>query len=189
MVVRHARASCTSQAGSQAPSPTVSRDISLSGSDLAEFLSAVVERRRAFRFKARGFSMSPFIKDGDVLTVAPLAADVRRGDVIAFRPKDTGGLVVHRAVALTRNGIVARGDNAIEPDGIVAADDTLGILARVDRDGRRMRCGLGPERHLIAALSKRGLLVPLIASARRTYHDASDLVSAITRARNNRDLR
>ena len=114
-----------------------------------------------------------------MLTVAPLAADVRRGDVVAFRTQDTGGLVVHRAVALTRNGIVARGDNAIEPDGIVAADDTPRHTCSSRPRRAEDAVGLGPERHLMAALSKRGLLVPLIASARRTYHDASDLVSAI----------
>jgi signal peptidase I len=141
--------------------------ISLSGRDLTEFMSAVIERRKPFRFMARGYSMYPFIKDGDVLTVAPLKRPPHRGDVVAFRFAATQGLVVHRVVASGSGGYAIRGDNSEEPDGVVAPGDVVGVVERVERDGKQVQLGRGVERHLIAALSERGWLVPLVAIARR----------------------
>lgn len=140
--------------------------ISLSGRDLTEFMSAVIERRKPFRFTARGHSMHPFIKDGDVLTVAPLAGPPRRGDVVALRLASKQSLVVHRVVALGTGGYEIRGDNADELDGIFAPGDVLGVVDRVERGGRPVRLGRGIERHMIAALSERGWLVPLTTAAR-----------------------
>ena len=41
-------------------------------------------------------------------------------------------------------------------------DDLLTRLLTVERDGRRVRLGLGPERALLALLSRWGLLAPLL---------------------------
>jgi hypothetical protein len=140
--------------------------VGISGRDLTEFMSAVIERRKPFRFTARGYSMHPFIKDGDVLTVAPLAGPPRRGDVVAAHRAHTQGLVVHRVVAWRSGGYEIRGDNVEEADGVIGPGEVLGVVDSVERDGRQVRLGRGVERHAIAALSERGWLVPLMTAAR-----------------------
>ena len=76
-----------------------SGEFSLSGPALIKLLRAVLERGAPFRFRARGFSMSPFIRNGDVITVSPLsAASPRIGDVAAFIHPRTRRLVVHRII-------------------------------------------------------------------------------------------
>ena len=45
--------------------------LSLSGEALIELMRAVLARGLPFRFAARGFSMAPFIRDGDVISVSP----------------------------------------------------------------------------------------------------------------------
>jgi signal peptidase I len=126
-------------------------------------LEAVLEKRYSLRFRARGFSMSPFIRDGDVLTLSPLAhGKLRLGDIVAFPNVTTNGLIVHRVVAIKDGCAVTRGDNADWPDGRVSLCDVLARVTRVERDGRNVRRGLGAGRLFIASLSRKGWLKPLL---------------------------
>lgn len=129
----------------------------MSGAALRELMRATLARGKPFRFCARGDSMSPFIHDGDVLTVAPAAAP-RRGDVVAFLDPRNGRLTVHRIVAAAHGGFLIKGDSLRAPDGVMPREALWGSVVRVERDGRAVRFGLGIERAAIAYLSKRDLL-------------------------------
>jgi len=74
---------------------------------------------------------------------------------------------VHRLVGRASGGWVTRGDGAPAPDEPAALQDVLGRVAEVERAGRRVRLGLGPERVCIALLSRFGLLGPLVRAYRR----------------------
>lgn len=144
--------------------------LSLSGLALQEFLRVVLVKGAAFRFKARGFSMLPFIQDGDVLTVSPPPArQSRPGEVVAFCHPETGKLVVHRVLARRSGDYLLRGDNALEADGLIPPAHILGRVDRVERRGRRVRLGQGPERRLIALLVRYELLQPLIDRMLRVW--------------------
>ncbi len=103
--------------------------------------------------------MSPFIRHSDVITVRPVKrADLRKGAVAAYvRPAD-GRLAVHRIVGRTEGGYVLKGDHEPIADNPVAVSGILGVVDRVERNGRRIRLGLGPEKGLIAVLSTWGLI-------------------------------
>jgi hypothetical protein len=133
-------------------------------------LTAVLARGSLFRFQARGFSMSPFIRDGDVLTLAPAPARLRFGDVAAFINPCNQQLSVHRLVRKDRRGYLMRGDNAPAPDGTILPAEILGRVIRVERLGRRVRSGLGPGRIGIALLSQRGWLASWLGFAARIQH-------------------
>ncbi len=141
--------------------------LSLSGPALQEFLRAVLPRGVFLRFKARGFSMHPFIQDGDVVTVSPRGGEPRPGDVVACCHPKTQKLIVHRVTALQAGGYLIRGDNAPEGDGLVPLQDILGLVTRVERNGRRVLLGRGPERRLLAFLVRRDLLQPLLFRVRQ----------------------
>jgi len=146
--------------------------ISLSGSSYARLLSAVVERGVPFRFRAKGFSMSPFIKDGDVITVVSLDGEPPGlGQIAAFSHPCTGKLVVHRVVSKSRGLYLIKGDNAPEIEA-VPGENILGVVSKVERNGAGRSMGLGPERLGIALLSRSGLLGPLVfltARAKRFF--------------------
>lgn len=107
--------------------------------------------------------MSPFIKDGDLITISPLTGNSPRlGDVVAFiRPK-LGKLVVHRVVGKNQSFFLIKGDNTAEVDGLIPKKMILGRLTGVERHGRKIFLGLGPERLLIAFLTRWGLFFPLL---------------------------
>jgi hypothetical protein len=135
----------------------------LCGDALAELLQAVLSKGSLFRFQAKGFSMSPFIKDGDVVTVSPLFnAAPRLGDVLAFIHPGTKKIIIHRAVGKEGDSCIMRGDNCFDLDRPVPLTNVLGRVTRIDRDGKRILLGLGPERWLIALLTRRKLLFPLM---------------------------
>lgn len=139
------------------------QELPLSGHALLDLTQAVLARGIPIRFRARGWSMAPFIRDGDVITVAPLLqARPDVGEVIAFvRPEDLN-LVVHRIVARRGASVLIQGDNGIdETDGIIPQENLLGRVTQIERNGRPVRLGLGPERFVIAWLSRTRLLVPL----------------------------
>lgn len=113
-----------------------------------------------------GDSMSPFIRDLDVVTLVPLGHEPpRRGDVVAF-PRPDGRLVIHRVVASAGGRLRTRGDAAGLADGWIDAEILIGRVEKIERRGRRVRLGLGAERALIALLSRAGLLAPLLRPVR-----------------------
>jgi signal peptidase I len=137
--------------------------LSLSGEALEELLRAVLDRGLPFRFQAKGFSMLPFVKHGDVITVVPPSTtSPRLGDVVAFVHPEMERIAVHRVVGRKGDVYLIRGDNNQEVDGMVSEANILGRVVRVERGGRRVYVGLGPERFLIAYLTRRGLLQALL---------------------------
>ena len=144
-------------------------ELSLRNQPIKELLIDVLHKGAAFRFKAKGFSMSPFIKDKDVITVVPIPSyKPRLGDVVVFISPDTEKLVIHRLVGKRDNShVLIKGDNLPTHEHLVAKKRILGRVKRVERDGRTVALGLGPERALIALLSRRSLLSPLLLAMRR----------------------
>jgi hypothetical protein len=132
----------------------------LSGSEvLAELVKDILSKGVECRFQAKGHSMSPFIKDGDVVTVSPLFGTAPHlGDVVAFIHPGTDKLVIHRVVGRKDDSCIIIGDNTFETNGPVSTGNILGRVTRVERGGKRIIVGLGLERYLIAFLSRSGLL-------------------------------
>ncbi|OGP91738.1 MAG: signal peptidase I [Deltaproteobacteria bacterium RBG_16_54_18] len=125
-------------------------------------MRGVFDKGSSFRFKGKGYSMSPFIKDGDVLTIAPLqGSSPRFGDVMVFTHPTTGKLVIHRLIGKREGSYLTKGDNAPEADGLISKAAILGQVVRVERNGRYVSLGLGPDRFFIAFVTRNGLL-PLL---------------------------
>jgi hypothetical protein len=148
-------------------------EVRLGSPMLVVLLEGVVASGRTFRVQAGGGSMFPFIRDGDIVSVAPLASPPRLGDVLAFQrgPQPTPQLVVHRLVGRAPRGLLLRGDSypPRHSDGLITPAALLGRVVRVERRGRPITLGLGPERALIALLSRLGLLWLLLQPALRLY--------------------
>ena len=144
-------------------SVTKGSDLPLSGRSLVELLRAVLEKGAPARFQAKGFSMSPFIKNNDVVTISPLKGKrPGLGEIIAFVHGETDGLCIHRIVREKDGFYITKGDNLSDTAESVPSENILGSVARVEREGKEVFLGLGPERYLIALVGRRGLLLPLL---------------------------
>ena len=105
-----------------------------------EVSTELLECGHSVRFKAPGRSMQPTIKEGETITVEPIAPEaVKRGSIILYRTP--GGVVAHRVVGIERKRsahhlFLLRGDAATTCDAPVAPDQVLGKVISVERDGR-----------------------------------------------------
>jgi hypothetical protein len=142
-------------------------ELSLSGNAAAELLKASMERGKPFKFKAGGWSMAPFIKDGDILTLSPvLASLIQKGDVVGVIDPGTKKLMVHRVVAMKNGKYRVKGDGADKEDpGYFGLSGICGHVTQVERDGKQVRFGLGPERSSIAVLSRVPVLMWMVSKA------------------------
>jgi hypothetical protein len=137
-------------------------ELSLSSEQLEKIMRGVFDKGASFSFKGKGFSMSPFIRDGDVLTIAPLqGSSPSFGDVVVFTHPTTGKLIIHRIIGKKAGSYLTKGDNAPEGDGLIARAAILGHVIKVERNGRYISLGLGPDRFIIAFMTRNGLL-PLL---------------------------
>ncbi|MGD1009974.1 MAG: S24/S26 family peptidase [Candidatus Aminicenantales bacterium] len=144
------------------------RELALSGKALTGLMRAVLAKGKPLRFRARGLSMSPFIKDGDVVTVRPLAgARPRAGDIVAFLHPATGKAAVHRVVGEWSGLFSLKGDNTPGADGVLSLEQILGTVCRIERSGKSVLLGRRPGRAVIASLSRSGLLTKALGAARR----------------------
>jgi len=145
----------------------------LSGKALSTLLSAVLSKGACFRFSARGFSMAPFIQDGDIITIRPLdGGKLRVGDVVAISDSRTDTLTVHRIIAKKRDSYIVKGDNNYEDDERVSLERILGIVQTIERNGKNISMGLGKERWFIAILARRNVLIPLLRKIRMLRYGA-----------------
>jgi RimJ/RimL family protein N-acetyltransferase len=110
--------------------------------DLKELSVEILSRGSSFRFQARGTSMTPFIRHGDILTVQPVVpAILRVGDVILYHGAGEK-LVAHRIIALENGAqdeqfrLVARGDASSGSGEQVYPDQVLGQVVSVERGSR-----------------------------------------------------
>jgi hypothetical protein len=137
-------------------------ELALAGRAVLDLMQAVFRRGLPFRFRARGCSMEPLIADGDVISLTPLVrGEPHLGDVVAFIRPGPRQLVVHRVIAVRGNLCSIRGDSGCD-DGMIGRDHILGRVLCVERGARTVRGGLGPERFLIAFLSRAQILQPTL---------------------------
>jgi len=111
-------------------------EISLSGTAVVALLSAVHEKGADFRFRASGTSMAPVIRDGDIITLSPLKGiKLVSGDIVAFLHPETGKLIIHRLIDESPDTFLAKGDNSLDPDGLIPKPNILGVVTRIERNG------------------------------------------------------
>jgi signal peptidase I len=108
-----------------------------------DLTAELLRRGYQVRFRAVGASMQPTIEDGELITVAPVAAtSIRRGDILLFQGKR--GVIAHRVVRITGSArredvrYLLRGDASVSSDDPVGPAQVLGRVLAVQRAGRRI---------------------------------------------------
>ena len=138
-------------------------ELSQSNVNFKDLLGALLSEGRAVRFRASGFSMFPFIIDGDFLTISPLGGfGLEVGSVVAFRRAEDNGIAVHRIVGRGKDYFLIKGDNVSGVDGYIPRRNLLGFVSKIERGKRVIRFGLGRESLFIVFLSRVGVIHHLV---------------------------
>lgn len=139
--------------------------------ELANLIRDTLDAGRAFRFRVKGGSMTPFIRSGDTITLHPAAADkIRTGDIVAFLSSPMMKMFVHRVVLTHHEFFLMRGDNLVDDDGWISEKDIIGKVAGVERHGVPSSFGMTwPVNKMIALFSYIGMLPALTLLMRKLY--------------------
>jgi signal peptidase I len=101
--------------------------------------SDILHQGKSLRFKARGVSMRPMVRDGDILLVQPVEAGrIRVGDVILCSSQ-VDRVVIHRALRRLSSPdgetFLVQGDQVVWPDGWIPQSQVYGRVAAIERAG------------------------------------------------------
>ncbi len=115
-----------------------------------------------FRFQARGMSMQPTIRDGEMVHVEPVEiGEIRKRDIVLF--SDGWTFRAHRVTGIgpSRKVLFTRGDAAAEMDGPVCAQQVLGKVVAKEQ---KRECD---EKIRVISLQGRAARVRFVASQMR----------------------
>ena len=131
------------------------RPLELNGINIESLARELLTAGNSVRFRAKGSSMRPFIREGDLVEVMPVGlADLRPGDVLLFG-SGKGQLMLHRLVQIRRKGdqttLVLQGDANRYPDGTVLPEQVIGRAVAVKRKTKQWHLD-GPAARVLAAV-------------------------------------
>jgi len=105
--------------------------LNLKREDFTSIAYGVLGRGKAFKFKAKGGSMSPFIRNGDVVEVVPVKGKINLGDIV-FYCSSYRSPVVHRVIHRNKERIITKGDSVPNSDQPVLSRKVLGRVVTVE---------------------------------------------------------
>lgn len=113
-------------------------NLSCSAPAFGKLSAEVLRMGKSIRFEARGTSMQPILRDGDILVVAPLAAGwAKLGDVVLCQVTDEK-LFIHRVIQRRTAGegiqYLVKGDHVPAPDAWISGDQVYGRVVSAERD-------------------------------------------------------
>ena len=109
---------------------------------LLDLTTELLRQGTTVRFRPSGRSMYPSIREGELVTVEPVvASDVTLGDIVLYRSEK--GVIAHRVIGTSpaQSSVLSphyflRGDASLSCDEAVGAEQILGRVVGVQRNGR-----------------------------------------------------
>ena len=102
---------------------------------LSELVMFQLEKGGRANLMVTGNSMYPMLRSGvDMVELIPLAEKQKKGDIILYR-RDNGRYILHRIVAVTKDGYICCGDNQAEKEP-VRQDQLLAVVDGFARKGK-----------------------------------------------------
>ena len=103
----------------------------------------ILEKGKSIRFQAKGWSMRPFIRDGDFIVVSPVkSSSIRKGDVV-FYSNAENKIIVHRIVRKYKKNdritVLIKADASFGSPEKVDIQNVLGKAIAIERNGREKR--------------------------------------------------
>lgn len=115
----------------------VRKDISISKRSMVKIIEEIHDKKMDVRFKANGNSMTPAIKNGDIITLSPVG-DSRPGpgEVSAYRRGYDNELIIHRIIKVSDEKYSIRGDNSNFTHQDINVNEIIGVVTGIERNGR-----------------------------------------------------
>jgi signal peptidase len=123
----------------------VRKTVPIRDSDLLELSKDIFKTGKSIRFRAKGWSMRPFIRDGDFIVVSPVEYSlIKTGDVVFYLTAKNKALV-HRVIKKSKKDkddritMFIKGDATFSTPEKTDTQNVLGKVVAVERNGRKKR--------------------------------------------------
>lgn len=88
-----------------------------------------------------GNSMYPLFKnERDIVTVKKMVEKPKKNDVLLYKKSNSDGLILHRLLKITDDGMIIRGDNQYVKETDVTFDRVVGVMTSFERKGKYYEC-------------------------------------------------
>lgn len=115
----------------------------LRDADLLELSKDIFRRGKSIRFQAKGWSMRPFIRDGDFIVVSPIENSSIKAGNIVFHLTTENKVMVHRVIRKHKKGnrmiMFIKGDATFSSPEKVEMQNVLGKVVAVEKNGQKKR--------------------------------------------------
>lgn len=130
--------------------------IACSSPDFSGLSAEVLRLGKSLRFQARGHSMQPLVRDGDILLVKPLGERLPRVGDVVLCVTESSTVLVHRVIRrqLHSEGYryLVQGDKVSQPDGWIPRTQIYGRVAAIEREGSEINIK-NPVMRFISAMA------------------------------------
>lgn len=120
------------------------------GTELVDLSKEILGRGNDFRFQAQGESMRPFIRDGDILEIAPVnGEEIRLGDVIFYHVgerRTVAHRVIEKIIQNDKPIFLTKGDSNTGEGEKVYLEQVLGRVKAIERSKRKIHINKGLNR-------------------------------------------
>ena len=140
-------------------------DFTIDGTSFYTFLDFIAKHQKAstIRFTGYGTSMTPFIRNGNTLTIKLIDKNdkIKKGTVVAVKHIEKK-IIIHRIIGIKNNYFQIKGDNRKLQDGWYPKESIIGVITEIKREsGKRVQFPTW-QNFIIAFLSKTRILNFLI---------------------------
>lgn len=93
----------------------------------------------SFCFGPKGVSMLPLIHQGrDTVVIAPISGKLKKYDIPLYR-RENGQFVLHRVVAVKKDGYVMCGDNQYVREHGIRDEQLIGVLTEIRKPDKTIK--------------------------------------------------
>lgn len=110
--------------------------------DFLKLSNEILNKGNNLRFQAKGLSMHPFIKNGEVIEIKPISSsEIEIGDIVFYR-SSWGGMVAHRVIRKQQKAekviLLTKGDSVPVSDEEIYPEQVLGKVIAIERNGSKI---------------------------------------------------
>ena len=109
--------------------------------DMYPLISAQLNEGGSVRFKPKGTSMLPTLRQGlDEVVITKLQGKPRKLDILFYR-RENGQFVLHRLQKIKNGSYIIRGDHQFEYEYGITDENIIGVVTQIHRDGAVIKRG------------------------------------------------
>ena len=121
----------------------------------------LIENNHAVKIVASGYSMFPFMRNGDLLTISPVPIEeIQIGDVAVF--ESNNDWISHRVIDIRKTNneitLILRGDTCIQLDPLVTKANYIGKTVAFERGGKVYEVGSKKNKRIARVILSLGLV-------------------------------